>query len=280
MDYLLKKSTGQLEIVTGQEPFTITPTHGPGDYMIYQLANGGALTVMDQAVLIEAVVTPASQRLHTTQTVAVIDDVAVLRQMVNYSSNNGAISTVELRVNGTAAPDSTVLTEGDTVTLWVQDSGGYSREWVICAQVEFLARWHNEADGTAVLEFNDFVAPDVAAPITLTSEPWASRGSFPVEITQASLQDGVQSVVPPRLSGATAIGQSPDFEPGFFFYVGETLVVTYTLTADDAPISGFEDVPWQVVTTYTHLPALVGSQLRLAEICNGVLVHQSEGLAT
>ena len=44
-DYLLKKSTGEIELVSGSEPFTVTPSFGDGDYEVFCLENGTAITV-------------------------------------------------------------------------------------------------------------------------------------------------------------------------------------------------------------------------------------------
>ncbi|MEM9433523.1 MAG: PKD domain-containing protein [Pseudomonadota bacterium] len=44
-DFLLRKQTGELEIVTGDEPFTVTPQAGPGDYTVSRLDNSAAVTV-------------------------------------------------------------------------------------------------------------------------------------------------------------------------------------------------------------------------------------------
>lgn len=44
-DFLLRKDTGELEIVAGDEPFTVTPTAGGGTYDVYRLDNGGTVTL-------------------------------------------------------------------------------------------------------------------------------------------------------------------------------------------------------------------------------------------
>jgi len=48
-DYLLRKTTGELEVVTGTEPFTITPLAGPGTYDVFRLDNGGQITLLQPA---------------------------------------------------------------------------------------------------------------------------------------------------------------------------------------------------------------------------------------
>lgn len=44
-DYLLRKNTGELELVTGTEPFTVTPGGGSGTYDVYRLDNSASVTV-------------------------------------------------------------------------------------------------------------------------------------------------------------------------------------------------------------------------------------------
>ena len=44
-DFLLRKETGELEIVSGAEPFTVTPAAGSGSYDVYRLDNGGSVTL-------------------------------------------------------------------------------------------------------------------------------------------------------------------------------------------------------------------------------------------
>lgn len=44
-DYLLRKSTGELEIVTGDAPLLVTPANGGGSYLVYQLTNAGNITI-------------------------------------------------------------------------------------------------------------------------------------------------------------------------------------------------------------------------------------------
>jgi hypothetical protein len=44
-DFLLRKDTGELELVTGTEPFTVSPTAGGGTYDVYRLDNGGSVTL-------------------------------------------------------------------------------------------------------------------------------------------------------------------------------------------------------------------------------------------
>ena len=44
-DFLLRKDSGELEIVSGTEPFTVTPAAGAGSYDVYRLDNAGAITL-------------------------------------------------------------------------------------------------------------------------------------------------------------------------------------------------------------------------------------------
>ena len=44
-DFLLRKDTGELEIVSGTEPFTVTPAVGSGSYEVYRLDNSGSITL-------------------------------------------------------------------------------------------------------------------------------------------------------------------------------------------------------------------------------------------
>lgn len=44
-DYLLRKLTGELEIVSGTEPFTVTPAAGDGDYDVFRLDNSAPVSV-------------------------------------------------------------------------------------------------------------------------------------------------------------------------------------------------------------------------------------------
>jgi hypothetical protein len=44
-DFLLRKDTGELEVVTGTEPFVVTPIAGGGVYDVYRLDNGGNVTL-------------------------------------------------------------------------------------------------------------------------------------------------------------------------------------------------------------------------------------------
>ena len=45
-DYLLRKSTGELEIVTGDEPFTVTPSNGAGSYRVYNVGAGSEVNLV------------------------------------------------------------------------------------------------------------------------------------------------------------------------------------------------------------------------------------------
>lgn len=44
-DYLLRKTSGELEVVAGNEPFTVTPQNGIGTYAVYRLDNSAAVTL-------------------------------------------------------------------------------------------------------------------------------------------------------------------------------------------------------------------------------------------
>lgn len=50
-NFLLRKSTGELEIVSGTEPFTVTPGSGVGQYDIYRLDNGATVTLEGEPVV-------------------------------------------------------------------------------------------------------------------------------------------------------------------------------------------------------------------------------------
>lgn len=44
-NYLLRKDTGELQIVSGSEPFTVTPGSGNGTYEVYRIDNSASVTV-------------------------------------------------------------------------------------------------------------------------------------------------------------------------------------------------------------------------------------------
>lgn len=42
-DYLIRKDSGELELVTGTEPFVVSPSFGPGSYNVYRLDNSASV---------------------------------------------------------------------------------------------------------------------------------------------------------------------------------------------------------------------------------------------
>jgi len=78
-DFLLRKDTGELEIVAGNEPFTVTPAAGGGTYDVYRLDNGGTVTLAGSD-------TQAPEMSNLTITVT--EDEAVLAWSTNEASGS------------------------------------------------------------------------------------------------------------------------------------------------------------------------------------------------
>lgn len=60
--------------------------------------------------------------------------------------------------------------------------------------------------------------------ITVTDEPWASRGSWPVSVSIAALAAGPVNLVGPRIAGTAAVGQTLTVSTGLWIYDGEAMV--------------------------------------------------------
>jgi hypothetical protein len=78
-DFLLRKGTGELEIVSGTEPFTVTPTAGGGTYDVYRLDNGGTVTLAGSDTQAPDV---------SSLTVTLTEDDAVLEWSTNEASGS------------------------------------------------------------------------------------------------------------------------------------------------------------------------------------------------
>jgi hypothetical protein len=110
-DFLLRKDTGELEIVTGTEPFTVTPSAGGGTYDVYRLDNGGTVTLSQsdtQAPQISDLV------------VTVTEDDAVLQWSTNEASGSAYwVCTTQLDV-----PDAAQIIAGQDHTGAVAVASG------------------------------------------------------------------------------------------------------------------------------------------------------------
>ena len=105
------------------------------------------LPLLDAVAAVQAIVAPVAQDLLAGNTVGDITNIATLRSTANYIAD-GTVQTPEIRVNGTARPDSFALSEGDVVVLYVADNAGstpYQR--TIDASVAAIAQWAVQ-DGT------------------------------------------------------------------------------------------------------------------------------------
>lgn len=224
---------------------------------------------------IAALLQPVPQRLYATQGLGEIADAATLRSPSNYVLPGGAILSVELRVNGIPESDDFAVSQGDSVAVHVTGTGLKTATWTLCASVEFAVRISDEADGTATLEFNDIVPGDRAFNITAVSEPWNTRGSWPVAVSRDAYERSTISLVVPLISGGSGPGDTPGFAGGLY---GTDLsgASTYTLQLDGVDISGFARVSLATVQGYVIDTA---GDLTLIELHDGVAVHSSAAFA-
>ncbi len=113
------------------------------------------------AITLAGGVSVSSERLHAGQSVGDIPGIAQLRSPASYTSTQGSITTVQIRVNGQASPDSLGFAEGDEVQLMVQDSAGNTRAWPICAAVEYSVRITNGPGNTLEIDRNEIVTSGI-----------------------------------------------------------------------------------------------------------------------
>lgn len=219
---------------------------------------------------IVAVQPPHFQRLYVTQSVGDIFEIDAIRSFGNYVSSTGSIVSVEVLIGGVARDNQYVLSLGEAVTVRVTNAGGDFISWLICAAVEFAVQVSDEADGTATLEFNDIVDPAAQFEVTVTAEPWASRGVWPVLVSRNAYENDRISLTLPEITGSAVFGEAPTFTPGLY---GTDLSgsTTYTLQVDGVNVSGFVDVSFASLGAYTN----VAGDLTLIELHDGVAIHTS-----
>ncbi|SNX71779.1 putative Ig domain-containing protein, partial [Cereibacter ovatus] len=72
-----------------------------------------------------------------------------------------------------------------------------------------------EADGTVVIHLPTGAA---SLPIVVTSEPWASRGTWPVIVARTALEAGPVNLVPPVVTGSADVGETLTADGGLWIY--------------------------------------------------------------
>lgn len=85
----------------------------------------------------------------------------------------------------------------------------------------------------------------------------------------SALDVGPVLLVPPALSGGTAVGDSVGFEPAIWLAKDAAVAVTFTLEADSgggfAPLTGYQDTSYASAAPLTITAAEEGAALRLTE---------------
>jgi len=110
-DFLLRKDTGELEIVSGTEPFTVTPAAGGGTYDVYRLDNGGTITLAGSDTQAPNV---------SNLTVTLTEDEAVLAWSTNEASGSAYwVCTTQVDV-----PSATQIIAGQDHTGEVAEASG------------------------------------------------------------------------------------------------------------------------------------------------------------
>ena len=142
-------------------------------------------------------------RLHAGQTLGDIPDIAQLRSPASYTSTQGNITTVQIRVNGLAGADSRDLAESDVVRLAVQDDAGNERLWMICDAVEYSVRITNGAGNTLEIDRNEIVTSGIYD-IDLNVANPPLNATVPLDI--ADLVAGPVMLGVPSPAGDTAQG--------------------------------------------------------------------------
>lgn len=135
------------------------------------------------------------------------------------------------------------------------------------------------SDQTGEIDFSDEVPDTFEVTIDFTVEPWASRSTGPVTIAKGDMNDGIEGVYPPLISGLSGLGESPTFAHGFFFADTKDPPVTYTLRSDGVAVAGFVGVTIDVLRGYAVTAAEQGTDLTIDELSNGQLVHSSAAFA-
>ena len=113
-----------------------------------------------------------------------------------------------------------------------------------------------EADGTISLRL---LAASV--PVTVTEEPWASRGTWPVVVLVSSLTAAPVNLVRPEISGGASIGDVLTVTPGLWVYdesMGEP-VLSYQWRRNGVIIAG------AAAANYTLVAANAGCTLTVVE---------------
>jgi hypothetical protein len=126
---------------------------------------------------------------------------------------------------------------------------------------------------TFTLEFNDSLDGSISYDLTVTTEPWLSRGSWPVAVSRNSYETTTISLVLPLLSGSVVIGESPTFAAGLYG-TALTGATTYTLQVDAVNVAGFVGVSFATLASYTN----TAGDLTMIELHDGVAVHTSAAL--
>ena len=124
------------------------------------------------------------------------------------------------------------------------------------------ARWQApvilapEVDGTMALHLNA-----ASTQITVTEEPWASRGAWPVSVSQAGLAAGPVALVAPLIAGTGEVGQILALSPGLWVYDdnAEEPVLPRQWRRDGVAIAG------ATAETYTLVSADAGRTITATE---------------
>lgn len=169
--------------------------------------------------------------------------------------------------------DALGLSTGQLLRVEMSDGTNVIASQAFLVGDELIYQIFWDSDGGII--FDDNVPSDADVEITVTSEPWASRGTWPVSISQDDLADGVHTVVLPLISGDSGLGDSPSFEGGLIMSTTQSPALAYTLRSDGTPVTGFVAVSKAVLDTYTITASEQGTDLTLDELAGGVLVHTS-----
>ena len=230
---------------------SMVPVDGKLRYTVPALVEGGMLRFSDEA---ESIAGALSHVLTTFPLVTAelsVDrppmvagategrSIGEMFDLGDYSSSAGEVTVSAVyKVGTTTVTATTVPAAGAVVSVTItvtDDAGSDPITRVLSATVTATV---------AVVSVGGELAVDMpdgsTQPVTITSEPWAARGTWPVQVSAAALAAGPLNLVKPRLVGTPAVGETLAVEGGLWGYdaAGQMPSVTAQVQRDGVDVIG------------------------------------------
>ena len=232
---------------------SMVPVDGKLRYTVPALVEGGMLRFSDEAESIAGALSHVlttfplvTAELSVDRQPAVVAAIEGKRigemfDLGEYSSSTGAVTVSAVYKSGSTTVTATnVPAAGAVVSVTItvtDDAGSDPITRVLSATV---------TSTVAVVSVGGELAVDMpdgsTQPVTITSEPWAARGTWPVQVSAAALAAGPINLVKPRLvgDGTPAVGETLAVEGGLWGYdaAGPMPSVTAQVQRDGVDVIG------------------------------------------